>query len=114
MVSHRIIFALIIQALVLTAPSASAQQTGEDLLRSKTCLGCHQVDAKRLGPSFALIAQRYGAVPNAEDYLAIVIRQGGRNRWGAVPMPAQPQVSEQEARVIAQWILTLPQAGPQQ
>ena len=40
-------------------------------------------------------------------YLSVSIRQGGRGRWGVVPMPAQPQVSEDEARRLAQWILSL-------
>jgi cytochrome c len=92
---------------LVVSPFALAQQTGEELLRSKACLGCHQVDAKRLGPSFTLVAHRYGAVDGGQDYLALVIRQGSRGRWGAVPMPAQPQVSEQDANAIAQWILTL-------
>lgn len=104
----RIIFSLLSCAVSLAAsPTAIAQRTGEALLRSNTCLGCHQVDAKRLGPSFALVAQRYGDVDGAQDYLALVIRQGSKGRWGAVPMPAQPQVSDRDARLIAQWILTL-------
>lgn len=75
--------------------------------KSKVCLGCHQVDAKRVGPSFTLIAQRHAEQPGAQEYLASAIRQGGRGRWGAVPMPAQPQVSEADAKRLAQWILTL-------
>lgn len=77
------------------------------LAKSKVCLGCHQLDAKRVGPSFTLIAQRHAGQPGAQEYLASAIRQGGRGRWGAVPMPAQPQVSEADAKRLAQWILTL-------
>lgn len=77
------------------------------LAKSKVCLGCHQVEGKRVGPSFVQVAQRHAGQPGAEDYLASAIRQGGKGRWGAVPMPAQPQVSEEDARRLAQWILTL-------
>jgi cytochrome c len=77
------------------------------LARKKTCLGCHQVDSKRVGPSFQAVAQKHAAQAGSVEYLASAIRQGGRGRWGAVPMPAQPQVSQQDALQLAQWILTL-------
>jgi cytochrome c len=81
--------------------------SGHALAKSKTCLGCHQVDAKRVGPAFQQIAQRHADTPGNLDYLIGAIRQGGRGRWGAVPMPAQPHVSESESRLLAQWILSL-------
>lgn len=85
----------------------AAQGTGMDLAQSSNCLACHQVDRKRVGPAFTLVAQRFANQEGALDYLANTIRQGGRGRWGAVPMPAQPQVSPADARVIAAWILSL-------
>lgn len=80
---------------------------GLELARKKTCLGCHQVDSKRVGPSLQAIAQRHAAQPGSLEYLASAIRQGGRGRWGAVPMPVQPHVNQQDALQLAQWILTL-------
>lgn len=80
---------------------------GFDLIKTKTCLGCHQVDSKRVGPAFVQIAERHGHTNGALDYLAGAIRQGGRGRWGAVPMPAQPQVNDEQAQQIASWILSL-------
>ena len=80
---------------------------GLELARAKTCLGCHQLDSKRVGPSFQAIAQRHGEQAGSLEYLAGTIRQGGRGRWGAVPMPAQPQVNQQDALQLAQWIITL-------
>lgn len=81
---------------------------GAALARDKNCLACHQIDSRRVGPPLASVAQRYGPPGGARDYLAKAIRQGGRGKWGAVPMPAQPQVSEQEAHQLADWILALP------
>lgn len=71
-------------------------------------MGCHQVDKSRVGPPFAAVAERYeaGGEPMI-DYLANSIRKGGRGRWGAVPMPAQPQVTQEEAAALANWILSL-------
>lgn len=71
-------------------------------------MGCHQVDRRRVGPPFAAVADRYKAGDQQMvNYLANSIRKGGRGRWGAVPMPAQPQVTEEQARVLAGWILSL-------
>jgi cytochrome c len=81
--------------------------SGLELARKKTCLGCHLVDSKRVGPSLQAVAQRHAEQSGSLEYLANAIRQGGRGRWGAVPMPAQPQVNQQDALQLAQWILNL-------
>lgn len=92
--------------------AAFGQTTGVDLARANNCLACHQVDAKRVGPGFTVIGQRFAGQEGAEDYLANAIRTGGRGRWGAVPMPAQPQVSPANAQLLAEWILSLGDAAP--
>jgi cytochrome c len=89
------------------APPALSIEAGLELARKKNCLGCHQLDSKRVGPSFQAVAQRHNAQPGSLDYLAGAIRQGGRGRWGAVPMPVQPHVNQQDALQLAQWIITL-------
>lgn len=92
-----------------TAPAVPtlSYDAGLEMVRKKNCLGCHQVDSKRVGPSLQAIGQRHAAQAGSLEYLANAIRQGGRGRWGAVPMPAQPQVNQQDALQLAQWILTL-------
>jgi len=89
------------------APPSLSLDAGLELARKKNCLGCHQLDAKRVGPSFLVVAQRHNDQPGSLEYLAGGIRQGGRGRWGAVPMPAQPHVNQQEALQLAQWIINL-------
>ncbi|NYT87006.1 c-type cytochrome [Pollutimonas harenae] len=89
------------------ALTAAAQQTGVDLAKARNCLSCHQVDKKVVGPAFTVIAQRFAGSEAAADYLAQAIRDGGRGRWGPVPMPAQPQVSPADAKLLAAWILSL-------
>ena len=88
---------------------AKADTVSVTALLQTQCLSCHQVDRKRVGPPFMEIAQRYaqGDRPSALAYLAKQIRQGSRGNWGAIPMPAQNRVSEQQARDIAAWLLDL-------
>jgi len=88
-------------------PAAAMAQTGADLASGKNCLACHQVDTKRVGPPFRGVAERYAGQPNAMDYLVDKVRHGSRGDWGAVPMPAQTQVSEDEAKALVQWVLSL-------
>ena len=100
-------------ACALVFGAAHAQTTGMDLAKNKACLGCHQVDTKRVGPPFKSVAERYAGQGDAMvDYLAGKIRSGGKGVWGAVPMAAQTQVSPQDARLLAEWILSL--APPKQ
>jgi len=88
------------------ASSAMTLEEGLALARAQACLGCHQVDKKRVGPSFKAIAQRHANKEDAVPYLVQVIRKGGRGQWGAVPMPGQ-SVSQENAEKLAHWILSL-------
>lgn len=89
-------------------PFAQAElDKGLSLAKNRQCLGCHQIDTKRVGPAFVQVALRHGDSAGSLEYIAGAIRQGGRGRWGAIPMPAQPQVSESESQLLAQWILSL-------
>jgi len=96
--------------LAMPPASAWARDDGADglaLATARHCMACHQIDQKRVGPPFSSIRDRFLGDPAAIAYLAQSIRQGGRGRWGVVPMPSQPQVSEAEAEQLAQWILQL-------
>lgn len=103
----RVFFAALCMAGWVFSAPVSAQTAGVDLARSNNCLACHQVDQKRVGPAFTDIGKRFAGQEGAINYLAGAIRQGSRSRWGAVPMPAQPQVSPANAQLIAAWILSL-------
>lgn len=100
-------------AVLACAPAASgAQTTGLAAVQAAHCMACHEVRSMRVGPPFEAIAKRFAGQAGAEEYLAHTIRSGGRGRWGAVPMPAQPQVSPEQAAVIARWILSLAGGDP--
>ena len=76
------------------------------LATSKNCMSCHAVDRKILGPAFKDVAAKYKDNKGAADMLAAKIVKGGSGVWGAVPMPANPQVNEAEAKQLVQWILS--------
>ena len=88
---------------VMLAVSVGAAHASADLAKSKNCLACHAVDKKLVGPAFKDVASRYTQKDIAQ--LAASIRKGGAGKWGPIPMPANPQVSEAEATALATWVL---------
>ena len=78
-----------------------------NLVVAKNCLACHQIDKRKYGPNFKEVAARYAEQKNAADVLAKKIRRGGTGVWGQDVMPPQPQVSVQEARDLAKYVLSL-------
>ncbi len=96
--------ALMIMAAV-AAVSAPAM-ADEALAKSKNCMACHAVDKKLVGPAYKDIAKKYAGDAKAADLMATKIIKGGSGVWGAIPMPANPQVNEADAKKLASWVLS--------
>ena len=79
----------------------------EKLAGAKNCLGCHAVGTQVVGPAFKEVAKKYAGDKEAAATLAAKIRAGGGGVWGAIPMPANPQVNDAEAKKLAAWVLSL-------
>jgi cytochrome c len=77
-----------------------------DLAQKKNCMACHAVDKKLVGPAYKDVAAKYAGQKDAADKLAQKIVKGGAGVWGPVPMPANAQVNEAEAKTLAAWVLT--------
>ena len=93
-------------ALVAAAATVSAPAMADEALaKAKNCLACHAVDKKVLGPSYKEVAAKYAGQKDAVDKLAVKIMKGGSGVWGPVPMPANTQVSEAEAKKLAAWVM---------
>ncbi len=98
----RALFALL-TATTLVAPAMADLA----LATSKNCMACHAVDKKLVGPAYKEVAAKYAGQKDAVDKLAVKIVKGGSGVWGPVPMPANPQVSEAEAKKLAGWVMSL-------
>jgi cytochrome c len=92
-------------AAAAAAPAALEGGGGLALAKGSGCLACHAVDGKRLGPSFRDLAARYRGDAGAPGRLASKVRGGGQGAWGAVPMPPQPQLPDQDIAALVSWIL---------
>jgi cytochrome c len=94
---------------VMASAIHTAALANQQLATAKSCMACHNVAKKVVGPSFKEVAAKYTGQPGATDALAQKIRMGSRGVWGAVPMPANPQVSPADAKALAVWVLSTPQ-----
>lgn len=95
--------------LVLLAAGAlvsNAALANADLAKAKNCLACHSVQNKVVGPAFKDVAAKYAGQKDAEDKLTQKVLKGGSGVWGSVPMPANSQVNEAEARTLVKWVLS--------
>jgi cytochrome c551/c552 len=86
-------------------PATAGSRAGLELAKTAACTACHGVTEKLVGPGFREVATRYAGDAAAESRLIAKVRAGGTGAWGAVPMPAQPQIKESEARALVRWIL---------
>jgi cytochrome c len=78
-----------------------------DFAQKKNCMACHAIDKKVLGPAYKDVAAKYAGQKDAVDKLAAKVVKGGTGAWGNIPMPANPQVTDAEAKQLVEWILTL-------
>lgn len=85
--------------------SAAMADAGLDLAKSKNCMACHAVASKVVGPAYKDVAAKYAGQKDAEAKLVAKVMKGGSGVWGAIPMPANPQVSEAETHTLVKWIL---------
>ncbi|MFZ2653204.1 MAG: c-type cytochrome [Burkholderiaceae bacterium] len=93
--------------ILLAAASTGPALANPDLAAKKNCMACHAVDKKLVGPAYKEVAAKYAGQKDAVDKLAQKVLKGGSGVWGPVPMPANAQVSEAEAKQLVQWLLTL-------
>lgn len=92
-------------ALALSALVGLPAWASKELAQKNACLACHAAEKKLVGPAYQDIAKKYASEKDAAQVLARSIKAGGSGKWGAVPMPAQPSLSEADATSLAQWIL---------
>lgn len=95
-------------ATVSAAPAAApaaASNAGLDLAKQNACVACHGVTNKIVGPGFNEIAAKYKGNGGAESALVGKVKNGTSGTWGAIPMPAQAHVKDEDIKAIVGWIL---------
>ena len=116
-VVRRWLIAVVIVLLATAAVSLAFGAVGKPpaSLTAHSCYTCHSDQEALAGPALAEIAAHYRGRGDAVSKIAAEIRAGIRG-GGPWHMPPHPEVSPQEARAMARYILSLDpkNAAPQE
>lgn len=96
----------LVAVAAMTAAHTASAATAEELLQSKVCIACHTVDNPMVGPAYKLVSEKYAGQDDAKEHLVASITKGSSGVWGPIPMPPN-QVTDEEAGILADWILSL-------
>lgn len=75
------------------------------LLQNNACLSCHAIDTKVVGPAYHEVAVRYRHDQHALETIMAHIKSGGSGKWGNVPMPPFPTLTDVELKALAEFVL---------
>jgi cytochrome c len=87
------------------APADAGGPSVAQLAKDKGCMACHGIEKGIVGPAYAEVAAKYAGQADAEAALVAKVKAGGKGVWGAVPMPPQGHLSDDEIQAIVRWIL---------
>lgn len=88
----------LIAASMLLAGTAAAQ-SGADLAKSKNCMGCHELDKKKVGPAFKDVAAKYKDNKEAEGKLVGALKEGKGH-------PMKVAATDAELKTLVQYVLS--------
>ncbi|MDH5244909.1 MAG: cytochrome C [Betaproteobacteria bacterium] len=84
-------------AVAALATAGLAMASGEEDAKKAGCLGCHAVDAKKMGPSYKSVAAKFAGKKDTDLVAAIK----------AAKPHGSVKVSDGDLKEISAWILTL-------
>ena len=94
--------------LAISSRGAGGNGPGaSSLAQQQNCMSCHSVARPFMGPALQDVAAKYADAATRAAYLAHKIMDGSTGVWGQVPMPANTQLTPDQAATLADWILTL-------
>ena len=85
---------------------SNAPKGAAALFKNENCSACHAPNAKLVGPSIADVAAKYKGQSGAQEKLMAKVKNGGSGVWGAIPMPPQAQLSDEDRSTLVRWMLT--------
>lgn len=88
-------FLILIATASVTLAGVANAQSGADLAKSKNCMGCHDVEKKKVGPSFKDIA----AKKPAEAALITALKEGKGH-------PVKVAATDAELKTLVQYVLS--------
>jgi len=93
------VFITAMLAASLSLVGVANAQSGADLAKSKNCLNCHDIDKKKVGPSFKDVQAKYKDNKDAEATISAKLKEGKGH-------PVKVAASDAELKSLVQFALT--------
>lgn len=90
---------LVVAVAGLLVAGVANAQSGADLAKSKNCMGCHDVDKKKVGPAFKDVAAKYKDNKDAEATIVAKLKDGKGH-------PVKVAATDAELKTLAQYALS--------
>lgn len=91
---------LVVAAVAALAVGGMANaQSGAELAKSKNCMGCHDLDKKKVGPAFKDVAAKYKDNKDAEAKIVGELKDGKGH-------PVKVAASDAELKTLVQYVLS--------
>jgi cytochrome c len=81
--------------------------SGQAKTKEAACTGCHMVERKIVGPSYADVAAKYENTPENIAMLTKHVIEGHVGTWGEVPMTPHPNLAPADVEEMVKYILML-------
>ena len=95
------VFAAVVASLAMPAFASL------ELAQKNACTACHAVDKKLIGPAYKDVAAKYKGDAKAEAMLIEKVKKGGVGVWGQIPMPANANLKDADAKTLIKWVLSI-------
>lgn len=88
--------------------SDAEKATASELAKNNGCLSCHALHEKIVGPAYASVAEKYKGQDDAVASLVQSVQYGSKGKWGRIPMPPHPSLSQDDMKLLVRWVLSTP------
>jgi cytochrome c len=88
----------VVAGAIVGLAAAGACIASEELAKKNGCTGCHDVNAKKVGPSFKSIAAKYKGQADAQDKLVKELGEGKKH--------PPTKASEGDRQALVKWVLS--------
>lgn len=104
-------FVPVVLMLVACGPSKQDQTKmiieGKMLVERSDCKTCHSINNRIIGPAHMDVAKKYETTDANIEMLANRIIKGGSGTWGETPMNPHTDLSLDDAKKMARYVLSL-------
>jgi len=90
---------IVLAAAGLLSMGLANAQSGADLAKSKNCMGCHDIDKKKVGPAFKDVAAKYKDNKDAAAKIVGELKEGKGH-------PVKVSASDAELKTLADYVLS--------